>query len=457
LKLIEPLLRAVRSEGYTQPTPIQIQAIPHVLAGRDLLGCAQTGTGKTAAFALPILQRLAAATRHQHHRRPHIRVLVLSPTRELASQIGESFDIYGRHTGLRQTTIFGGVGQNPQVQALYRGVDILVATPGRLLDLITQGLVRLNLLEVFVLDEADRMLDMGFIHDVRRIIALLPRQRQTLFFSATMPPDIQELADTILTNPVRVEVTPQATTVEAIEQSVYFVEKNDKPALLQHLLRDSAVTRALVFTRTKHGADRVVKQLRRTPSVGAEAIHGNKSQSARERALAGFKNGDIRVLVATDIAARGIDVESISHVINYDLPNIPETYIHRIGRTGRAGASGIAFSFCDTEERAYLIDIERLTQQHVPVVKDHPYRSSLTPPLPTDLNPQRRGAGSRPASAAPAGGTSRDKKYDPRRGGQTYPRAQSGAALPPARSQAANAKSRSNRPNRRRRWHRRDD
>jgi ATP-dependent RNA helicase RhlE len=301
------------------------------------------------------------------------------------------------------------------------------------------------------------MLDMGFIHDVRRIIALLPRQRQTLFFSATMPPDIQELADTILTNPVRVEVTPQATTVEAIEQSVYFVEKNDKPALLQHLLRDSAVTRALVFTRTKHGADRVVKQLRRTPSVGAEAIHGNKSQSARERALAGFKNGDIRVLVATDIAARGIDVESISHVINYDLPNIPETYIHRIGRTGRAGASGIAFSFCDTEERAYLIDIERLTQQHVPVVKDHPYRSSLTPPPPTDLNPQRRGAGSRPASAAPAGGTSRDKKYDPRRGGQTYPRAQSGAALPPARSQAANSKSRSNRPNRRRRWHRRDD
>ncbi|MBI1881278.1 MAG: DEAD/DEAH box helicase [Chloroflexi bacterium] len=395
LKLIEPLLRAVRSEGYTQPTPIQIQAIPHVLAGRDLLGCAQTGTGKTAAFALPILQRLAVTTHHQHHRRPHIRVLVLSPTRELASQIGESFDIYGRHTGLRQATIFGGVGQTPQVQALQRGVDILVATPGRLLDLITQGLVQLNLLEVFVLDEADRMLDMGFIH----------------------------------------------------------VEKNDKPALLQHLLRDSAVTRALVFTRTKHGADRVVKQLRRTPSVGVEAIHGNKSQSARERALANFKNGDIRVLVATDIAARGIDVESISHVINYDLPNIPETYVHRIGRTGRAGASGMAFSFCDTEERAYLVDIERLTQQHVPVVLDHPYRSLLAPPPPTDLNPRGRRGDSRPASAAPDKGTSRDKKHYSRRGEQAHVGGQSAAASPPARSHPASPKTQSHRPNRRRRWY----
>ncbi len=455
LKLIEPLLRAIRGEGYTQPTPIQLQAIPHVLAGRDLLGCAQTGTGKTAAFALPILQRLAAATHHLPHRRPHIRVLVLSPTRELAAQIGDSFDAYGRHTGLRQATIFGGVGQTPQVQALQRGVDILVATPGRLLDLMAQGLVRLNHLEIFVLDEADRMLDMGFIHDVRRVIATLPKQRQTLFFSATMPPDIQELADTILTNPVRVEVTPQASTVEAIEQVVYFVEKNDKPALLQYLLRDPAVTRALVFTRTKHGADRVVKQLHRMSTVGAEAIHGNKSQTARERALAGFKKGHVRVLVATDIAARGIDVESISHVINYDLPNIPETYVHRIGRTGRAGASGMAYSFCDTEERAYLVDIERLTQRHVAVVNDHPYRSPLAPPPPTDLNPRARRADSRPTAAA-AGGQPRDgqrKKYHHPHSGQSHARGEAAAKPPSTRSYPANAKAENNRPQRRRRWY----
>lgn len=455
LKLIEPLLRAIRSEGYTQPTPIQVQAIPHVLAGRDLLGCAQTGTGKTAAFALPILQQLVAKV-HSGQRRPYIRVLVLSPTRELASQIGESFTVYGRHTGLRQTTIFGGVGQNPQTQALYRGVDILVATPGRLLDLMAQGLVRLDHLEIFVLDEADRMLDMGFIHDVRRVVTALPKQRQTLFFSATMPSDIQELADNILTNPIRVEVSPVASTVETTEQRVYFVEKNDKPALLQHLLRDSSVTRALVFTRTKHGADRVVKQLRRVPTIGAEAIHGNKSQSARERALANFKAGTTRVLVATDIAARGIDVESISHVINYDLPNIPETYVHRIGRTGRAGEAGIAFSFCDTEERAYLVDIERLIRMRVPVASDYPYSSPVAPPPPTDLDPQGRKHSSIPAALAQDGAVregQRHKYYRRREGGsQGQPHAKgikSPAARPPSPHAANAERNRPSRPYRR--------
>lgn len=454
LKLSEPLLRAVRSEGYTQPTPIQLQAIPHVLAGRDLLGCAQTGTGKTAAFALPILQRLAAKVHHGQRHRPYIRALVLSPTRELASQIGESFTVYGRHTGLRQATIFGGVGQNPQTQALHRGVDILVATPGRLLDLMAQGLVRLDHLEIFVLDEADRMLDMGFIHDVRRVVATLPKQRQTLFFSATMPSDIQELADNLLTNPVRVAVTPVASTVELIEQTVYFVEKNDKPALLQHLLHNSTVTRALVFTRTKYGADRVVKQLKRMPAIGAEAIHGNKSQSARERALANFKAGTTQVLVATDIAARGIDVESISHVINYDLPNIPETYVHRIGRTGRAGAAGMAFSFCDTEERAYLVDIERLIHKHIPVASNYPYSSPLAPPPPTDLEGRKRG--SHPAASAQSRGIregQRHKYYRQRQAGtSSQPSAKgtnSPAAHPPSPQTASLKRNRPNRPYRR--------
>jgi ATP-dependent RNA helicase RhlE len=373
LKLIEPLLRAVHAEGYDEPTPIQAQAIPHVLAGKDLIGCAQTGTGKTAAFALPILQRLTAAT--PNRQRVTTRVLVLSPTRELATQIGDSFATYGRHTGLRHTVIFGGVGQQPQVQAVRRGVDILVATPGRLLDLMNQGFINLNTIEIFVLDEADRMLDMGFIHDVRRIIKALPTKRQTLLFSATMPQDIQDLADHILINPMRVEVTPQATTVEKIAQAVYFVEKKNKRALLEHLLVDKAIRRVLVFTRTKHGANKLVQQLDQA-RIYAEAIHGNKSQSARERALANFKSGRTRVLVATDIAARGIDVDDVTHVINYDLPNEPESYVHRIGRTARAGASGIAFSFCDSEERAYLRDIEKLIRLRVPVVSDHPYVST---------------------------------------------------------------------------------
>ncbi len=394
LKLIDPLLRAVRAEGYTEPTPIQVQAIPQVLEGKDLLGCAQTGTGKTAAFALPIMQRLSAAPSPSN--RP-IRVLVLAPTRELATQIGESFRSYGRNLPLKQVTIFGGVGQNPQVDALRRSPDILVATPGRLLDLMNQGYIRFDRLEVLVLDEADRMLDMGFIHDVKRIIAALPKQRQTLLFSATMPQDIQDLANSILNNPVYVEVTPQATTVEKIQQAIYFVEKNDKRSLLVHLLSDKAVKRTLVFTRTKHRANQLVKHLS-TASIHAEAIHGNKSQSAREKALSNFKSGVTRVLVATDIAARGIDVDDITHVINFDLPNESESYVHRIGRTARAGASGIAFSFCEEEERPYLVDIERLIRMNVPVVENHPYASKLGVPSPTDLSGRRSGNGSRPSS-----------------------------------------------------------
>lgn len=403
LNLMDSLLRAVRAEGYTEPTPIQVQAIPHVLAGKDLVGCAQTGTGKTAAFALPILQRLSQTPSRQ---RGAIRVLVLSPTRELASQIGESFSTYGRHTGLKNIVIFGGVGQQPQVDKLRRGTDILVATPGRLLDLMQQGYVRLNTIEIFVLDEADRMLDMGFIHDVRRVIAALPTQRQTLLFSATMPPDIQDLADRILVKPVRVEVTPQATTVEKISQAVFFVEKQDKRALLEHVLADKAIRRVLVFTRTKHGANKLAQQLDRA-SIQAEAIHGNKSQGARERALANFKSGKTRVLVATDIAARGIDVDDVTHVINYDLPNEPESYVHRIGRTARAGASGVAYSFCDADERAYLRDIEKLIRLRVPVVVEHPYRSPLGLPTAAPANrPSPRPAaanGQHPARTAPAG------------------------------------------------------
>ena len=377
LQLIDPLLRAVHAEGYTEPTPIQVQAIPSVLAGRDLVGCAQTGTGKTAAFALPILQQLAQ--KPSSSKRREIRALVLSPTRELAAQIGDSFDVYGRHLKLYTTVIFGGVGQQKQVQAVRRGVDILVATPGRLLDLMNQGVIRLNTIEIFVLDEADRMLDMGFIHDVRRVIGKLPKQRQTLLFSATMPPAIQSLADDMLIDPVHVAVTPQATTVESIRQGVYFVDRKDKRALLEHVLSDRDIRRVLVFTRTKHGANKLAQQLDRA-RIPADAIHGNKSQSAREKALAAFKSGKIRVLVATDIAARGLDVDDVTHVINYDLPNEPESYVHRIGRTARAGASGVAYSFCDIEERKYLRDIEKLIRLEVESLTEHPY--AVTPPLP---------------------------------------------------------------------------
>jgi ATP-dependent RNA helicase RhlE len=371
LNLEESLLRALKEEGYDTPTPIQAQSIPHSLKGRDLLACAQTGTGKTAAFALPILQKLHGEHLSHQKERP-IKALILTPTRELAIQIEESFKAYGRHMRLRKLVIFGGVGQNPQVEALKRGVDILVATPGRLLDLMNQGYVHLNEIEVFVLDEADRMLDMGFIHDVRRVIKQIPEKRQTLFFSATMPPEIAKLANDILTDPVKVAVTPISTTVEAIQQSVFFVDKKQKRRLLHHLLNTADVNNALVFTRTKHGANRVAQDLNRA-GISAMAIHGNKSQSARQQALQNFKTGEIRVLVATDIAARGIDIDDLTHVVNFDLPNIPETYVHRIGRTGRAGASGVAFSFCDEEEKAYLRDIQRLIGLKIPIVEDHPY------------------------------------------------------------------------------------
>ena len=371
LNIIEPLLKALKTEGYATPTPIQEQAIPIILDRKDLLGCAQTGTGKTAAFALPILQLLQSEP-HADKGHKTIRSLILTPTRELAVQIGESFSAYGKHAGLRHTVVFGGVSQHAQTNALRSGVDILIATPGRLLDLMQQRFIHLQHVEIFVLDEADRMLDMGFIVDVKKIVAKLPTKRQTLFFSATMPTEIQRLANTILTDPVKVAVTPVSSTVEAIKQSVYFVGKSNKRDLLIHLLKDHAIESALVFTRTKHGADRVTKDLIRA-GVNAEAIHGNKSQNARQRALNSFKLKKLRVLVATDIAARGIDVDNLSHVINYELPDIAETYVHRIGRTGRAGLTGIALSFCDEEEKANLRAINRLIAKSIPVIEDHPF------------------------------------------------------------------------------------
>lgn len=375
LHLIAPILKALETEGYTAPTPIQEQAIPDVLMGKDLLGCAQTGTGKTAAFAIPILQNLFLQRNHEVEN-SNIKALILTPTRELAIQIDESFTAYGKHTGIRHTVIFGGVSQFQQVRELKRGIDVLIATPGRLLDLISQRIINLQHIKMFVLDEADRMLDMGFINDVKKIIAKLPVKRQTLFFSATMPPEISRLSNSILTNPVRVEVTPVSSTAEKIEQAIYLVEKNDKRQLLIHLLQDNTIQSALVFTRTKHGADKIAKELYRA-RISSGAIHGNKTQSARQNALNAFKNGKIRVLVATDIAARGIDVDDLSHVINFELPNIPETYVHRIGRTGRAGASGKALSFCDMEEREFLRDIHKLIKQEIPVVEDHPYASKM--------------------------------------------------------------------------------
>lgn len=372
LNIIEPILKALKNEGYSKPTPIQAQAIPIILQQRDLLGSAQTGTGKTAAFAVPILQLL-----HENQgtdRRRKIKTLVMTPTRELAIQIGESFAAYGRYTGLRHAVIFGGVSQKAQTDELRRGVDILVATPGRLLDLISQQYISLQDLSMFVLDEADRMLDMGFVHDVKRVIKLLPQRRQSLFFSATMPPAIVELAGTILKNPARVEVTPASSTADTVNQALYFVDKPSKGALLLHVLQDEAIDidTALVFTRTKHGADKVVRLLSKK-GIRAEAIHGNKSQNARQRALTNFKNRQTKVLVATDIAARGIDVDELSYVINYEIPNVPETYVHRIGRTGRAGNKGMAFSFCDAEEKAYVRDIHKLIDKRIPVIEDHPY------------------------------------------------------------------------------------
>ncbi|HUB67997.1 MAG TPA: DEAD/DEAH box helicase [Candidatus Methylacidiphilales bacterium] len=373
LALIEPLQRALREKDYTEPSPIQAGAIPHLLQGRDLIGIAQTGTGKTAAFALPILQKLATHPAPPVSKRP--RALILAPTRELAAQIGQSFQHYGRHLRLRHTVIFGGVGQNPQVQALARGVDILIATPGRLQDLQQQKHVFLDKVEVFVLDEADRMLDMGFVHDVKRIITTLPPRRQSLLFSATMPPVIEELAASLVHHAARVEVTPVATTAERIEQHVAFVDRGNKVKLLAHLVGQHADGLVITFVRMKHMANRLVEQLSKH-EIRAEAIHGNKSQSARQRALENFRTGHSRVLVATDIAARGIDVKGISLVVNYDLPEEPESYVHRIGRTARAGRTGIAVAFCDDGERNLLRQIERLIRQPIPVLKGHPYEAS---------------------------------------------------------------------------------
>jgi ATP-dependent RNA helicase RhlE len=365
LGVSEPLCNALASEGYTKPTPIQTSALPFLLSGRDLLGIAQTGTGKTAAFALPILQALAQS--NQPAAPKACRALILAPTRELAVQIGDSFRTYGRNLGLKHTVIVGGVNQNTQIKAMARGIDILIATPGRLLDLVQQKMVRLDQVTHFVLDEADRMLDMGFIRDIRRIVPLLPKSRQSLLFSATMPADVEKLAHDLLRNPERVEVTPKTVTVDIVEQRLYYVETQAKRKLLTDLLADPAMKRVICFTRTKHHANRVSNHLD-SAGIKADAIHGNKSQNARQRALEDFRTGAVRVLVATDIAARGIDVDGITHVVNFELPNEPESYVHRIGRTGRAGATGIAISFCDPTEVAYLRDIEKVTRRALTVV-----------------------------------------------------------------------------------------
>ncbi len=382
LGLAEPILQALSDKNYVTPTPIQRQAIPLLLEGEDVLGIAQTGTGKTAAFALPILHQLSTdqsgPSRHGSRAQRGPRALILAPTRELAGQIADEMRAYGRQLRLRQTVIFGGVGQKGQVNALNRGVDIVIATPGRLLDLMEQGYLKLQAIEFLVLDEADRMLDMGFIRDIRKIVAALPKERQSLLFSATMPADIVKLSGDMLSDPVRIEITPQSTPIERIKQSVYHVDTAGKRGLLNKLLGDKAMSRVIVFSRTKHRANRIAEQLDRS-GISADAIHGNKSQGARQRALARFRNGEARVLVATDIAARGIDVDGVTHVINYELPNEPESYVHRIGRTARAGAGGAALSFCDATERGYLKDIEKLIRSDLTVIGDGPIGNAESP------------------------------------------------------------------------------
>ncbi|MCB0687986.1 MAG: DEAD/DEAH box helicase [Saprospiraceae bacterium] len=395
LGIIDPILNALEQEGYKNPTPIQEQAIPVLLKNRDLLACAQTGTGKTAAFAIPIIQQIFLDKKKSNIN--GIKALVVTPTRELAIQIGESFRNYGKFTRLRHAVIFGGVKQGNQTRALQNGVDILVATPGRLLDLMSQGLVSLKNIKYFVLDEADQMLDMGFIHDIRKLLVQLPEKRQSLFFSATMPPPIVALSQKILGNPERVTIKPQQTTAERIDQSIYFVNKQGKSKLLLHLLKTEPIESVLVFSRTKYGADKIARVLNRA-GINAGAIHGNKSQEARQKVLGSFRDGDTKVLVATDIASRGIDLDELSHVINYDMPNVPETYVHRIGRTGRANASGVAFSFCDQEERSYLKDIQKLIRQDIPVRAEHPFLEELDqqPVMQDAANPtdqRRRPAG----------------------------------------------------------------
>lgn len=412
LQLTEPLRKAVQQAGYTTPTPIQLQSIPAILKGRDVLGCAQTGTGKTAAFSIPTIQLLDTNNRINGNRRT-IKSLILTPTRELAIQIGESLAEYGSFSKLKHLVIFGGVPQNSQVQALRQGIDILVATPGRLLDLMDQGFISLSNIEIFTLDEADRMLDMGFVHDVKKVIKKIPVKRQTLFFSATMPDAIQDLANSILNNPLKVEVTPVSSTAERIQQEVYFIDKTNKKNLLIDLLQSSDADRVLVFTRTKHGANKVVKDLIKA-GIKAEAIHGNKTQNARQKALNNFKDKTTRVLVATDIAARGIDIDDLALVINFEIPNISETYVHRIGRTGRAGASGKAISFCDFEEKAYLKDIQKLIDQKIPVVENHNYPMEFFE-IPEKKPQQRRSSGNRGNSGsnrASSGNTSNKRRFE---------------------------------------------
>ncbi|MBL0104376.1 MAG: DEAD/DEAH box helicase [Bacteroidetes bacterium] len=390
LNLIAPLVQALEKKGYQHPTPIQEKSIPHILQGKDIFGCAQTGTGKTAAFALPILQLLSAKPLAE--RSKDIKALILAPTRELALQISENFAAYGKNLHISHTLVFGGVSQVPQVNSLKKGVDVLIATPGRLLDLMQQGYIKLNHIEYFVLDEADRMLDMGFINDIRKVIAKLPTKKQTLFFSATVSPEIMLLANTLLKSPVRVSVDPPSSTTELVKQSVYFVNKEDKRSLLKHLIEEDSIEHALVFTRTKRGADRVAKDLNST-GIKAESIHGNKSQNARERALKGFKNRTIRVLVATDIASRGIDVDKLSHVINYEIPEQAEVYVHRIGRTGRAGSTGTAFSFCTDDEKPYWKDINKLIRRDITVATAHPFMNTSKPihnkPIPKTITKQK--------------------------------------------------------------------
>lgn len=407
LNLIEPILKALKDQNYTTPTPIQAEAIPTLLEGNDLLGVAQTGTGKTAAFSIPIIQLLHKENSHGGRR--GIKALVLTPTRELAIQIEENVKEYSKYTSLRHTVIYGGVPQKKQTDALRAGIDILIATPGRLLDLISQKYISLKTLEFFVLDEADQMLDMGFIHDIKKILPLLPKQRQSLFFSATMPTEIAKLASTILHNPTRVEVTPASSTVDKIDQSLYYVDKKDKVNLLIHLLKNKDLESVLVFARTKHGSDKIARALNKA-GVKTEAIHGNKSQNARQNALKSFKDKTTRVLIATDIAARGIDVDHLSHVFNFDLPNVPETYVHRIGRTGRAGRSGVAIAFCDHEELPLLKDIHKLIKKNIPVIEEHDYlpsQSSIIPVLKTEETKSNSRNKSRGHQARPINKTQR--------------------------------------------------
>jgi ATP-dependent RNA helicase RhlE len=431
LKLSPAILKALSHASYTQPTPIQSKAIPAALEGRDVLGCAQTGTGKTAAFSIPIIQKLSAG--RQGGGRPQgkrvIRSLILTPTRELAIQIEENIKAYSRYTELRSVVIVGGVSQHGQEQQLQRGTDILIATPGRLIDLINQKHADLQHVEVLVLDEADRMLDMGFINDVKKIMTRLPAKRQTLFFSATMPPEISRLVESLLVDPVKIEITPVSSTVDRIEQSVYLVDKENKQELLTHLLQDAAISSVLVFTRTKHGADRVAKGLAKK-GISAQAIHGDKSQNSRQAALSNFKNGATRVLVATDIAARGIDIDELSHVIQFNLPNMPETYVHRIGRTGRAGHSGIAISFCEVEELPYLKDIEKVTKKKIPVAADHPFPMQGAPAASAEKPAAQARQGGQARQGAPKGGGNQSgqaRQGAPKGGGNQSGQARQGA------------------------------